>query len=91
MIFARDGWRCIYCGKKVCDIELKEIKRPLRLKIFPRDEKGRLYQVDHIIPVSKCGDSSFNNLGTSCYECNIKKSDKYIKPKYHFFKIKNYE
>lgn len=37
---------------------------------------GEAEVIDHVIPVSKGGDSSFSNLAPSCSECNYKKSNK---------------
>ncbi len=42
-LFARDGWRCVYCGTS----------------------NGRL-TLDHVIPRSKGGDSTWENVVTSC-------------------------
>jgi 5-methylcytosine-specific restriction endonuclease McrA len=86
IIFARDNWSCIYCGKHAT-LSIRKLSRPMRSVIDLRDESGRQFQVDHIIPVAKSGDNSFNNLGTTCHSCNNKKSDKIIKPKYHFFRV----
>lgn len=32
--------------------------------------------IDHVIPISRGGDSSWTNLSTACKDCNYKKSDK---------------
>ena len=42
-LFARDGWRCVYCGTS----------------------NGRL-TLDHVVPRSRGGDSSGENVVTSC-------------------------
>src|SRR4030081_941558 len=50
-VFARDGFRCQYCGTS-----------------------GRL-TVDHVVPRSKGGGSSWDNIVTSCAPCNLRKGD----------------
>jgi 5-methylcytosine-specific restriction endonuclease McrA len=51
-VFARDGWKCQYCGSA-----------------------GTL-TVDHVIPRSKGGDSSWENIVASCAPCNRRKGDR---------------
>ncbi len=51
-VFARDGFRCQYCGTS-----------------------GRL-TVDHVVPRSKGGGSSWDNIVTSCAPCNLRKADR---------------
>ncbi|MDE3025990.1 MAG: HNH endonuclease, partial [Acidobacteriota bacterium] len=51
-LFARDGWRCVYCGSG-----------------------GRL-TLDHVIPRSRGGDSSWENVVTACAPCNLRKGDR---------------
>jgi 5-methylcytosine-specific restriction endonuclease McrA len=52
-LFARDGWRCVYCGTST----------------------GRL-TLDHVIPRSRGGDSTWENVVTSCAPCNLRKADR---------------
>ena len=58
----------------------------LRFKILVRDDfkcqycgrsikDGAILQVDHVIPRSRGGFAVPGNLKTSCYECNMGKSD----------------
>jgi len=42
------------------------------------DQSLLLLEVDHIIPVSKGGLSTEDNLQTLCWKCNRTKSDKII-------------
>lgn len=84
IIFARDAWTCVYCGKEG-ELTIKRRKKPSRLVIIPKDENNVGFEIDHVLPVSKGGDNSFNNLVTSCWMCNSKKSDK--KPSYYFFRV----
>ena len=54
-LFARDGWRCAYCGTS----------------------GGRL-TLDHVVPRSRGGESSWENVVTSCASCNHKKGDRLL-------------
>lgn len=51
-IFARDGNRCQYCGRR-----------------FPTSELS----LDHILPTSRGGETSWRNLVCACVKCNVKK------------------
>ena len=53
---------CIYCGEKI-----------LEKNISP--SRGEV-QIDHIIPISKLGDNSFDNKILICSDCNQKKGNK---------------
>lgn len=67
----------------------EEISPELRYKVIERDNSicrkcGRRppdvqLEVDHIIPWSKGGPTTLDNLQTLCEECNIGKSNKYFK------------
>jgi 5-methylcytosine-specific restriction endonuclease McrA len=52
-LFARDGWRCVYCGST----------------------GGRL-TLDHVVPRSRGGESSWENVVTSCAPCNLRKGNR---------------
>jgi len=54
-IFARDNYRCQYCGKK-----------------FDRHE----LTMDHVVPKSRGGKSTWDNIVLACVRCNSIKSDK---------------
>jgi 5-methylcytosine-specific restriction endonuclease McrA len=54
-LFARDGWRCMYCGTSA----------------------GRL-TLDHVVPRSRGGESSWENVVTSCAPCNLRKGDRLL-------------
>jgi 5-methylcytosine-specific restriction endonuclease McrA len=54
-LFARDGWRCVYCGST----------------------GGRL-TLDHVVPRSRGGESSWENVVTACSPCNLRKGDRLL-------------
>jgi 5-methylcytosine-specific restriction endonuclease McrA len=51
-IFARDGNRCQYCGRR-----------------FPTSELS----LDHVVPRSRGGETSWENIVCSCVKCNVRK------------------
>jgi 5-methylcytosine-specific restriction endonuclease McrA len=51
-IFARDGNRCQYCGKK-----------------FPTSELS----LDHVLPRSRGGETTWENIVCCCVSCNVRK------------------
>jgi len=51
-IFARDGNRCQYCGRRFSTSELS---------------------LDHIVPRSRNGETSWENIVCSCVRCNVRK------------------
>ncbi len=51
-IFARDGNRCQYCGKR-----------------FPSSELS----LDHVIPRSRGGKTTWSNIVCACVKCNVRK------------------
>ncbi len=51
-IFARDGCRCQYCGKKFSTSDLS---------------------IDHVIPRSQNGQTTWENVVCSCLDCNVRK------------------
>ena len=59
-IYARDEYRCQYCGRKA--------GKGHKLKI-------RDLTFDHVIPRSKGGKTSWENIATACQQCNAKKAD----------------
>jgi hypothetical protein len=68
-ILDRDKWTCQCCGIKVHDRHTGNWNTPNKAHI------------DHIIPISKSGNSEPDNLQVLCRTCNLSKSDKleYIK------------
>ncbi len=54
-IYARDGYRCQYCGTKCSISELT---------------------YDHVVPRSRGGKTSWDNIVSCCYACNAKKANR---------------
>ena len=58
----------------------------IRWEVFERDDftcnecgSRRFLQADHIIPESKGGETTLENLQTLCKRCNVKKGNKWQK------------
>ena len=64
-VFARDGYRCHYCGKAVV---LKEV--------WERQCDRDAATVDHVIAHAKGGGNGLANLVTACYPCNHAKGSR---------------
>lgn len=67
-IFERDKYSCQYCGKK------------------PKDKRSALkwmeenvLNLDHVVPRSRGGKTTWTNIVSACYICNTKKGDKLLK------------
>ena len=58
-VHERDHWTCAYCGRSVSKTPACE---------------ALLATVDHILPVSRGGPSSWTNLVSACNECNIRQA-----------------
>jgi len=59
--------------------------RPTRSQIYKRDKNSCQYcgattklTIDHVIPRSKGGQDTWENLVVACSTCNVKKSDKLL-------------
>ena len=61
LVFERDNWTCYLCGIKV---ERAKQYKPNRATI------------DHVIPLSKGGSHTYDNVKTCCNWCNCSKHDK---------------
>ncbi len=83
-IVARDGYHCRYCGIPVVDAK---IRKAMSL-IYPdaltwgrrNSEQHAAFQAmwltyEHVIPHSRGGDNSFENVIVSCQACNCGKMD----------------
>ncbi len=66
-------------------VKRKSISKRLRFEVFKRDRFTCQYcsakppkvplEIDHIVPVSKNGKNTIDNLITACFDCNRGKSD----------------
>lgn len=74
---------------KAQSLKRAELAVGLRFKVFHRDgfrcrycgkaaADGALLEADHVIPRSKGGLDSLENLVTACWECNAGKSDRLL-------------
>jgi len=61
LVYDRDGWKCYICG----------------IFISPSPGYDLPYNatLDHVIPMSKGGDHTYDNVRACCYSCNQKKDD----------------
>jgi 5-methylcytosine-specific restriction endonuclease McrA len=62
LVFERDGWRCQLCG----------VRTPKRLR---GTQDAAAPEIDHIIPLSKGGGHTWDNVQCACKRCNNTKSD----------------
>ncbi|MBQ8902158.1 MAG: HNH endonuclease [Bacilli bacterium] len=80
-------WKKTNGYKITARFERSVINNDIRYEVLKRDnfrcklcgmsaEDGVKLHVDHIIPVSKGGKSTMNNLQTLCERCNLGKSNK---------------
>jgi hypothetical protein len=62
-VMKRDAYICVYCGTE---------------SSYTREFKSshKLLTVDHIVPASRGGKTSVENLVTCCRQCNMEKSDR---------------
>jgi len=67
IVFARDGLRCRHCGIQAT--KLKGRHGP----VYATSIFGVFLSVDHIVPRSKGGGHSEDNIQTLCTECNGRK------------------
>jgi 5-methylcytosine-specific restriction endonuclease McrA len=60
-IYARDGFKCQYCG-----VDAKNPESEINISELT---------FDHVLPKSRDGKTSWNNIVTSCQSCNLQKGD----------------
>ena len=70
----------------ICRVERARVSNRMRFSIYDRDgyhcrkcgKSGwsHYLEIDHIIPISKGGKSTYDNLQTLCRECNLEKGSK---------------
>lgn len=67
----------------ICRVERAKVSNKMRFAIYERDHNrcrkcGSRYnlEIDNIIPISKGGKSTMDNLQTLCHNCNVEKGNK---------------
>lgn len=60
VVYQRDGYKCAYCK---CDVYMTKGYAPNQATI------------DHVVPLSKGGPHTYNNIVTACQSCNSAKGD----------------
>ena len=76
----RDIW------DSLCRVERGKVSNKMRFSVYERDryrcrrcgvsERYAALEIDHIIPISKGGKSTYENLQTLCRKCNYEKGNK---------------
>jgi len=74
-IFERDKYQCQYCGTK-----------PPNKRTAIRWMEENALTFDHVVPRSRGGKTTWNNIVTACFKCNAKKGNK--TPKEMGWKVK---
>lgn len=69
----------------LCRVERGKVSNKMRFSIYERDgyrcrkcgisDRHANLEIDHIIPISKGGKSTYDNLQTLCHKCNVEKGD----------------
>lgn len=82
-LFKFKGISCIKCKKKASYFALEKLiktERDYSLNLYINDEElGEiLMTIDHKIPKSLGGNSSFSNLQPMCFICNQQKGNNYL-------------
>lgn len=64
----------------LCRVERGKVSNRMRFAIFRRDGERckrcgsrRNLEIDHVVPISKGGKSTYDNLQTLCHSCNVEK------------------
>lgn len=87
-VFARDDWKCFYCGNPVrlMGDEVLGVSR------IPHEVLVAWATVDHVVPIKKNGTDDPENLVTACRRCNTLKRDMTLEEfrEYNRRKVKNY-
>lgn len=77
-----DYYRDKEVWNSIVRVERARVSNRMRFAIFQRDHERCRYcgsrrnlEIDHIIPVSKGGKSTMDNLQTLCHRCNVRKGN----------------
>jgi len=69
-----------YIWDSICAVERSKVSNKIRFYIYKRDGNrcckcgsSSNLEIDHIIPISKGGKSTIDNLQTLCHKCNVEK------------------
>lgn len=73
----------------LCRVERGKVSNKMRFSVYQRDgyrcrkcgisSRYAQLEVDHIVPISKGGKSTYDNLQTLCHKCNVVKDNTTIK------------
>ena len=66
-IFERDNYTCQYCG----------VSPPNEKRAIKWIEKNQL-NLDHVVPRSRGGKTTWSNIVCACFKCNSKKGDRLV-------------
>ena len=83
-VFLRDGYRCRYCQTRVLDFKVFQEMEKLvgRENFMASADTNKLRHgvtfffratADHVVPLTRGGQTTLNNLVTACWNCNIGK------------------
>lgn len=71
----------------LCRVERGKVSNKMRFSIYQRDgyrcrkcgasDSEAQLEIDHIMPISKGGKSTYENLQTLCHKCNVEKNNTY--------------
>ncbi len=79
-IFAKDGWRCRYCGTRVISKDARKIIKeefPIETHWASKESErhtalhSQAASLDHIIPHSRGGKNEYSNFITACGPCQF--------------------
>lgn len=71
LVYSRDKYTCYMCGVKC---------------IKSKEYRSDMATIDHVIPISRGGAHTWDNVRTACMQCNTRKG---IKPVHHALEEKN--
>lgn len=87
IVFRLKGCKCVSCGIEGTQLALGEKKGNIHIDLYTDDFYPMT--VDHIIPRSKGGSNTLDNLQPMCYLCNIRKGNKIDTSKFNEKNIVN--